>query len=193
MAETRNPLPRIKEIIVCEGRDDTINLKRAVDCYTIETHGFGIRRETWEEIDKAYNDKGIIIFTDPDHSGEEIRRKITEKYPDARQAYLLKEDALKKGDIGVENAEPQAILEALRKCHAGTEEDPVDMVTEEDLYEAGLTGHQESKTLRALVGKQLGIGYANAGGMLKKLRGFGIGKEEFYEAVSAINHQRTEK
>ena len=92
-------LVKINETVIVEGRDDTINLKRAVDCFTIETHGFGIRRETWEQIEKAYSERGIIIFTDPDHSGEEIRRKLTERFPDAGQAYIARKDALKKGDI----------------------------------------------------------------------------------------------
>ena len=193
MAEAKTGRPAIKEIIVVEGRDDTINLKRAVDCYTIETHGFGIRKETWEELDKAYRDRGLIIFTDPDHSGNEIRRKLTERYPEAGQAYLVREDAMKKGDIGVENAEPAAIIEALRKCHPGICEPLENEVTEGDLFEAGLTGRPDSRLMRTLVGRELGIGYSNAGGMLNKLKGFGIGKEEFNEAVSAVNNKRTER
>ena len=58
---------KIEEVIVVEGRDDTAAVKRAIDGLTIETHGFGIRRETWALIEKAYREKGIIIFTDPDH------------------------------------------------------------------------------------------------------------------------------
>ena len=45
---------RIDRAVIVEGRDDTTNLKRAVDCYTIETHGFGITGETYMEIGKAY-------------------------------------------------------------------------------------------------------------------------------------------
>ena len=44
---------KIKEAVIVEGRDDTINLSRAVDCLTIETHGFGIKDETVELIEKA--------------------------------------------------------------------------------------------------------------------------------------------
>ena len=126
---------KIREAIVVEGRDDTINLKRAVDCFTIETHGFGIKRETWEAISKAYKERGIIIFTDPDHSGEEIRRKLREAFPDAKHAYLAREDALKKGDIGVENAEPEAIIKALENCHSTAPEELKDPVSMEVLYE----------------------------------------------------------
>ena len=66
----------IKETIVVEGRDDTAAVKQAVDGFIIETHGFGIKRQTWELIERAYNNGGIIIFTDPDFSGEEIIIRI---------------------------------------------------------------------------------------------------------------------
>ena len=182
--------PKIREAIVVEGRDDTINLKRAVDCFTIETHGFGIRRETIEEIKKAYETTGIIIFTDPDHSGEEIRRKLKEQFPKAKHAYLLKKDALKAGDIGVENAEPRAVIEALNKCRAVIEGDGPDEITMEDLDRAGLVGGKDSRTRREQVAGVLGIGYSNAGAMLKKLKGFRITKEDFYEAVRTVDNQR---
>ena len=190
-------LVKIKETVIVEGRDDTINLKRAVDCFTIETHGFGIRRETWEQIEKAYSERGIIIFTDPDHSGEEIRRKLTERFPDAGQAYIARKDALKKGDVGVENAEPEVIAGALLRARdlmkrkAPLEEDisAKDRITMNDLDELGLSGGEGSKELRQEAGKALGIGYANAKGFLRKLSGFGIKREELYEAIFTIRNK----
>lgn len=190
-------LVKINETVIVEGRDDTINLKRAVDCFTIETHGFGIRRETWEQIEKAYSERGIIIFTDPDHSGEEIRRKLTERFPDAGQAYIARKDALKKGDVGVENAEPEVIAGALLRARdlikrkAPLEEDisAKDPITMNDLDELGLSGGEGSKELRQEAGKALGIGYANAKGFLRKLSGFGIKREELYEAIFTIRNK----
>ena len=44
----------IKEAIVVEGRDDTAALRKVTDALIIETHGFGIKRETWELLEKAY-------------------------------------------------------------------------------------------------------------------------------------------
>ena len=63
----------IKEAIVVEGRDDTAVVNQITDTLIIETHGFGIARSTWELLEKAYREKGLIILTDPDFSGEEIR------------------------------------------------------------------------------------------------------------------------
>jgi len=180
---------KIKEAIVVEGRDDTAAVKQAAEALTIETHGFGIKKETWELIEKAYNEQGIIVFTDPDYSGEEIRRRIIAKFPDAKQAFLSRSDATKKGDIGIENACPQAIAEALTKAHcsiSGAE----DIFSEEDLYEAGLTGRQDSGERRQQLGRILGIGYGNSKALLGKLNKFSITREEFEDAVRKIQEQK---
>ena len=63
----------IKEAIVVEGRDDTAALRKVTDALIIETHGFGIKRETWELLEKAYREKGLIILTDPDFSGDKTQ------------------------------------------------------------------------------------------------------------------------
>ena len=110
--------PIIKEAVIVEGRDDVDVVQKAVDTLIIPTHGFGITAKTYELIARAYEEKGIIILTDPDYSGEEIRRKLSERFPKAKHAYVARELATRDGDIGIENARPEDVLEALRKAHA---------------------------------------------------------------------------
>lgn len=176
---------KIKEAIIVEGRDDTIAVNRAVDGLTIETHGFGIKKETWQLIEKACNQQGIIIFTDPDYSGEEIRRRITAKFPEAGQAFLPRAQATKKGDIGIENAEPEDILEALKKARC-TVRDGENIFSEADLFQAGLTGREDSRQRRENLGRILGIGYGNGRALLNKLNKFSISREDFAEAVKEL-------
>ena len=176
----------IKEIIIVEGRDDSAAVKRSVHAETIETHGFGIRKETWELIEKAYLEKGIIIFTDPDFSGEQIRKKVAERFPKAKHAYLMLPDALKNGDIGVENAEPAAIVYAIQKAKASFE-NITPTFTYEDIITAGLTGGSGTSEKMAKVGKFLGIGYGNAKSFLNKLNKYGITAEELDEALLACD------
>lgn len=104
---------KIKEAIIVEGRDDEARVKQSIDAMIIVTHGFGIKEETWTLIDKAYREKGVIIFNDPDHAGEMIRRKIEKRCPKALHANLSREKARKNKDIGVENARPQDVLTAI--------------------------------------------------------------------------------
>ena len=80
--------PKIKEAIVVEGRDDTLAVSKAVNAITIETHGFGLSSKMWEILDKAYRERGLIILTDPDHGGRSIRRKIINRFPGSKQAFI---------------------------------------------------------------------------------------------------------
>lgn len=176
---------KIKEAIVVEGRDDTAAIKRAVNAYTIETHGFGIKKETWALIEKAYKETGIIIFTDPDFAGKEIRRRLTEKFPKAAQAHLSQKDALKSGDIGIENASPEAIRQALKKAHY-TIEEKRDEFTITDLREQDLVGGPDASQRRDQLGKLLGIGYGNSKSFLAKLNQYGITREEFLLRLKEI-------
>lgn len=183
---------RINEAIIVEGRDDTAAVKQAADCITIETHGFGIRAQTWQLIEKAYEEKGIIIFTDPDFAGTEIRRRLTARFPEAKQAFLDRGSATRKGDIGIENARPEAIAEALTKAHctATVQGEHGDVFSEEDIFEAGLAGDSRARERREQIGKILGIGYGNSKAFLNKLNRFMISKEEFYEALRTIDDKR---
>lgn len=176
---------RIKEVIIVEGRDDTAAVKAAVEAQTIETHGFGIKKETWQLIEKAYNEKGIIIFTDPDFAGTEIRKRLTMRFPLAGQAYLSKKDALKSGDIGIENATPESIREALGKAHYTLEEERNEF-TAEDLRYYGLTGDPNAAEKRDKLGKALGIGYGNSKSFLSKLNQYGISREAFLRELKEM-------
>lgn len=175
----------IRQVIVVEGRDDTAAVRRAMDADTIETHGFGISEATWQLLEKAYEERGLIVFTDPDHAGENIRKRISERFPEALQAYLDRGDATRSGDIGIENASPEAITNALMAARPVIAEKE-DLFTMEDLRNTGLTGTERSAALRAAVGKKLGIGGGNSKAFLRKLNSFAITKEDFYGSISEI-------
>ena len=175
---------KINEVIVVEGRDDTCAVKRAVDAETIETHGYGITAATWKLIYKAYITCGIIVFTDPDSAGERIRKRIIEKYPDAKEAFLTRKEAAKDGDIGIENAKPEDIEAALcRVCCAAETKGSGDTFDMSDMIENGLTG-EGSKEKRQALGRILGIGYGNTGAFLRKLNRYGITREQFFRGLS---------
>lgn len=190
---------KIREIIVVEGRDDTEAVKRAVECETIETHGFGIKASTWDALARAYEAKGLIILTDPDHAGDTIRRKIKERFPDSREAFLPRAKADKEGDIGIENARPEDILKALQKvkrtddagaAHKAAEEpEEAEAITWEMMVSSGLSGAQDSRARREMLAEELGISYGNAKSMLSHMNAFGITAGEFNEALRAIDNK----
>lgn len=80
----------LKEVLVVEGKMDTVAVKKAVDAETIETGGFTLAPYTLARIEAAYRKRGIIIMTDPDGAGERIRKFLTERFPQAGQALCPK-------------------------------------------------------------------------------------------------------
>lgn len=175
----------IKEVIIVEGKDDESAVKRAVDAEIIVTHGFGISRQTYERIKTAYKNKGIIIFTDPDHAGENIRKKLTEKFPEAKHAYLSQEEALKNKNIGIENASPENIVRALEKAKAIVKEKNQEFSVN-DLMSMSLTGDKDASMNREKVGSILGIGYGNTKTFLNRLNNYNISREELEKAVKEV-------
>lgn len=178
----------IKEVIIVEGKDDEAAVKQAVDAEIIVTHGFGITQETYKRIEVAYKNKGIIIFTDPDHAGENIRKKIAAKFPRSKHAYLPRKKAFKGNDIGIENALPESIIEALSKVKASTLEKNKTFCIEDLIY-YGLSGNADASCLREKVGAELGIGYGNTKTFLNRLNNYNITREEFKKAVMIIKNE----
>lgn len=177
---------KIREAIVVEGRDDTAAVHRAVDAVTIETHGFGMPDTIWPIIEKAYESQGVILFTDPDYAGEKIRRLITERFPACKQAFLPKGKALKGDNIGVENAKPEDIIEALEKARCTDGGGSTAVFTMDDLVAYRLAGTADAKDRREKLGNRLAIGYGNSKAFLNKLNRFGISREEFLEEIKDL-------
>lgn len=178
---------RIKEVIVVEGRDDISAVKAAVDAEIIQTNGFAIRKKgNIEKLRVAYEKKGLIVLTDPDFVGEELRKYIQSFFPNVKHAYISRKEGSKDGDVGVENATPEAIISALEKakCEVISEENLFSM---DDIIDNRLSGAPESKELREKLGSILGIGYSNAKQFLSKLNRYGITKEEFQEGLKKID------
>lgn len=175
----------IKEVIVVEGRDDITAVKRALDCELIATGGFGFPKGVMERIKTAQKKKGVIIFTDPDFAGEKIRKTISAQIPECKHAFLPREEAIKDGDIGIENASPESILAALEMVRTETKDERNEF-SQRDLVKNGLLGGEKSSEKRDLVGRQLGIGYGNSKQFLNRLNNYGVTREEFESAVEKI-------
>lgn len=175
----------IKEMIVVEGKSDTVAVKRAVDADTIETGGSAINNSIIAKIALAMERRGVIILTDPDHAGERIRKIVSAKVPGCKHAFIPEKDATRKGDIGVENASPEAIRHALSHVHTAFE-GSTPVIGIEDLMEAGMLVHPHAAERRMALGNLLGIGYCNGKQLYKRLAMFGITREEFTQALAQI-------
>lgn len=185
---------RIEEIIVVEGKDDTRRLQEVFDVDTIETIGSAIDETILTQIAHAQETRGVIVFTDPDFSGEKIRKIIMEAVPDAQHAFLPRSQAApkKKGSLGVEHASDEALKEALRKIVTPVSQEEgaeSPQISRQILAEYGLIAGQQARAKREKLGDILRIGYTNAKQLEKRLAMFRITETELAAAMKTVEEE----
>ena len=176
----------IEEVIVVEGKDDECRIKEAIDCEVIITKGFNITRDLLKKLRIVQKKRGIIVFTDPDYTGEKIRAIINRNVSNVKNAYLTQDEASKNGDIGIENAKNEDIINALKNAKMKIRSKRNEF-TKKDLLNSKLIINELSKERRIKLGKILGIGYSNGKKLLDRLNNYGITREEFEKAVEKLN------
>ena len=163
--------PRVREVIVVEGRYDKNTLLQAVDAVVVETGGFAVFRngEKAAYLRRLAEKRGVILLTDPDGAGFVIRNHLKGILPpeQVKQAYVpdvygkerRKKKGGKEGKLGVEGMPPEVLLEALRRAGAQAEDspEPPDPITKTDLYLAGLSGGADSAARRRALQQELGL------------------------------------
>mgnify|MGYP003536466932 FL=1 len=177
---------KIQETIVVEGRDDVSAVKRAVNAQVIEVNGFAVRKKTTlEKIKFAAETTGVIVLCDPDFAGEKIRKTIENYVPNIKHAYISRVEGEKNGDIGVENANPEAIIKALEGAKFKEVEEN-NIYNMEDMIYYSLTGAEDSKEKKKKVGEALRIGYGNGKQFLHKLNHFSVNRDKLEEVINNI-------
>lgn len=186
----RGPFVNIKEIIVVEGKSDTVAIKRATGADTIETNGSAIDEKTLTRIQHAMEMRGVIVFTDPDYPGRRIRAIIEERVPGVKHAFLEKKQTIAKNGkgLGIEHAKDEDIQNAIRAVYS-VEDRPSIEIALPDLMAARLIGHPDARRRRERVSELLQIGQVNGKGLKKRLEMFRISPEKLGEALAVLDKE----
>ena len=170
----------IREAVIVEGRYDKNILSQLVNTLIIVTNGFQLYHDesTRHAILQAAKRTGIIILTDSDASGFQIRSCIKSFVPKEfiKNAYIpdvygkekRKASPGKEGKLGVEGMNREVLLNALRTSGAtflsecssescSLNSDLCEPITVSDLYSAGLTGFPDSKEKRIRFLREKGL------------------------------------
>lgn len=186
----RGTFVEIKEIIVVEGKADTVAVKRATNADTIETNGSAINEETLIRIQHAEETRGVIVFTDPDYPGRRIRAIIEERIPSVKHAFLEKKKTIAKNGkgLGIEHASDEDIRKALQAVYTVAEAPPVEIQLV-DLMEARLVGHPDARRRRERLSELLHIGQVNGKGLKKRLEMFRITPEQLANTIAVLDKE----
>ncbi len=173
---------RITELIVVEGVHDVAALKQVVEADIVITQGLHQNEALVDLLREAVKTRGVIVFTDPDHPGETIRRRITEAVPGVKHAYLNAKSARSKRKVGIEHASPEVLLEAL--SHVVTVASTLSDLSRNDLYELHLSGHPNSHALRCRLAEALHLPDVNAKQILVQLRTRGLSRAQLEQLLT---------
>ena len=179
-------------VFVVEGKNDKFRLERLLDSpLVVMTNGSAIDDDSILMLKKLDKTHDIILFLDPDHAGERIRRLVGKELTHVYHAFIKKEDAISKNmkKIGVEHASDEAILDALKSIKMVKSNASSD-ITHAFLHEIGLTGDMSSKAFRYDVCEKLGIGFTNGKTLYHRLHMFGINKQEIMEVIHATSSEK---
>ena len=195
---------KLKEAIVVEGRYDKNTLSQLVDTLILTTEGFQVfkQRDKAELLRRVAEKRGLIVLTDSDGAGFLIRNHLKGLLPAEQVKHCYIPDVYgkerrkrapgKEGKLGVEGMPPAVLEEALRRCGATilgegprTEHTGGDL-TALDLYEAGLSGRENSASLRRAFLKAHDLpGHLSTKALLPVLNTL-MTREEFFRSVQTL-------
>ena len=197
---------KIKEAVIVEGKYDKIKLSSLIDGLIIETHGFQIFRDKKQLafLRRLADTRGLLVLTDSDGAGFQIRHflagsidpsKIKHAYiPDILGKERRKEKPSSEGKLGVEGLPVKILREAILRagvaCGEETHEAAKRPITKLDLFEAGLTGCNDSAARRRSFLASLGLPeHLSANAMVPVLNSM-MTYEEFVGKQAALQAQR---
>ena len=185
--------------IIVEGRYDKSALSGYLDANIITTEGFSIfnNKEKQSLIRRIAKD-GVIILTDSDGGGKQIRKfllgiippdKIYNLYiPQIKGKESRKRKASKSGTLGVEGMEKETILNLLSPFIEGkTEQKEGKLLTKVDFFLDKLTGCDGAAENRAKLCKMCNLPDDMTPNALLEAMNLLYGYDEYKEMIKKLN------
>ena len=160
---------RISKPVIVEGKYDKIKLSSVICANIIPTDGFSLfkKEEKTALLRRLAEKSGVIVLTDPDGGGKQIRAFLSEILPADRVIHLYapriagkerrKTKAGKAGLLGVEGM----TVDLLRTLFAPYADDAPARerggITKQDFYLDGLSGGEGAKERRRALAQAMGF------------------------------------
>ena len=177
----------IQEVIIVEGKKDSANIKRFLEVDTIETNGLNLNSDLLNFLAEVQEVRGIIIFTDPDHAGEVIRRRINQAIPGCKNAFVYYKTSRNQAKVGVEYANETEITSAL--SHLITYQNSnLETLSLVDLANLNLLGPSFKKKRLALA-EYFHLGHCNTKTFLKRLNYLNISYELLLDVIERKEYE----
>lgn len=190
---------KVKEAVIVEGKYDKIKLSNILDALIVEINGFGIYKDKsrMNFIRKLANERGIIVITDSDHSGFQLRNfivssvgkdKVKNIYiPDVYGKEKRKDKPSKEGKIGVEGISDDVLRKLFEKGGITClETNSENRITNYDLFEAGLSGTPNATQNKKKLLKKLNLPEFLSTNSLVSYLNSVMTRDEFFDYITTI-------
>lgn len=192
--------------IIVEGKYDKCTLSSIFDATIISTNGFGVfNSKEKRALIRRIGERGIIILTDSDGGGKQIRSYLSGILPKDKIFHLYipeiegkerrKKSASKAGLLGVEGMTRDVLESVLSPfiSHGACEENSVfpssKMLTKLDFFNDGLSGGNDSSKKRAELAKALGFPSDMSANALIEAINLTVGYAGYQKALYGISEK----
>lgn len=188
----------ISRPIIVEGKYDKITLAALVDAQIIPTDGFSLfnQKEKAALLRRIADAHGVIVLTDSDDGGRQIRSYLSSILPPDKVTHLYipaikgkerrKPHAGKAGLLGVEGMEADTLRALLSPFADGVPARARGEVTKQDFYLDGLSGREGAEEKRRALALALNLPPDMTANALLAAINLLITKEEYKHALRAL-------
>lgn len=190
---------RVKQAIIVEGKYDKSKLSELIDGVILPTDGFTVfkDRDKLALIRHFAKTTGIIILTDSDAAGFQIRSFLKGAVDDGEMKHVYIPDVLGKerrktkrsaeGKLGVEGMSAEVLRQAFER--AGIQEDKtqeINQITKQELYAWGLSGGENSRCKREALKNKLGLPQRLSTNALLSVLPFVTDRQQLLQMINEI-------
>lgn len=165
----------INDVLVVEGSNDASYISSLVEALIVTTNGYEIPDKEIDFLKHLPKGKKVLILTDSDKAGGEIRQRLNDKLDNLENIYVDINQCNKNNKHGVAECDKNELLKVLKPyINEGVTQN---RLTTNDLVKIGVN----TKDKRDYLAKELHLGNCNNKTLLKRINYLGISLQKVNE------------
>lgn len=168
----------VDNLIVVEGKEDVCFLSSFIDATYVQTKGYNLCKKDLPFVLEASKRKPVIVFTDPDKAGEEIRDKINDILVNKIDIKVDLDKCTRGAKNGVAECDKEEIIRVLRPYF--TKNDKKYELTLDDFIAVGV----DDTDKRNWLCDRLNLGKCNTKTMVKRANFLHLDKSTLEKEMS---------
>ena len=170
----------LKFPLIVEGKEDASYLSNYIASEIIVTNGY----ELDSSLISYLKDKEVIVMTDPDEAGKQIRNRLNGMLNKVHNVEVDISKCIRGKKNGIAECQIDEILCKLALFFENNPENHAE-ITSFDLYQLKIS---ENSQLRAYVSEKLNLGTCNNKQLLKRMNNTHVKLEVLKDIVNQYNH-----